>query len=394
MPPPARPSARRVCVVSGSRADYSLLYWIMKEIQTAPSLSLLLAVTGAHLDPAFGLTWRAIEDDGFRIDEKVPATVETDTPEGISRAIGLGSIGFGEALARLRPDLLLLLGDRYELLGAAQAALVANIPIVHVAGGDSTEGAFDEAIRHSLTKLSHLHFVTNADAARRVRQLGEDPARIFNFGSPGVDALKRTSFLDRNELRRELDFEFRARNLLVAFHPATLERDDAEAQMRELLAALATLAPSTGLILTGSNADTLGRRFSRMLEEFAAEHASARYFTSLGQRRYLSALSQVDAIVGNSSSGLYEAPSLRKPAVNIGDRQRGRVQAASVLNCPPERGAILRAVEQAYALDCSAARNPYGEGDASARIVGTIAAFPDLRVLIKKRFHDLRGAAD
>jgi UDP-N-acetylglucosamine 2-epimerase (non-hydrolysing)/GDP/UDP-N,N'-diacetylbacillosamine 2-epimerase (hydrolysing) len=382
---------RRICVVSSSRADYGLLYWVMKEIKAAPSLQLQLVLTGSHLDEAFGDTWRAVEADGFRIDEKIPCLTEADTPADVARAIGLGTIGFGEALARLRPDLLLLLGDRYELLGAAQAALVANIPIAHIAGGDLSEGAFDDAIRHSLTKMSHLHFVTNGDAARRVQQLGEDPRYIFNFGSPGVDTLRRTQLLSRAALEQELGFRFKARNLLVTFHPVTLEHDRTEAHLEELLAALEALSPATGMLLTGSNADTLGRRFSRRFEAFAKSHANAAYFPSLGQRRYLSAMAQVDALVGNSSSALYEAPSFGRPAVNIGERQRGRLQPASVLNCSPERAAILRAVQDAFRLDCSGVVNPYGDGQASARIVATLAGLPDWRVLIRKTFHPLQA---
>jgi UDP-N-acetylglucosamine 2-epimerase (non-hydrolysing)/GDP/UDP-N,N'-diacetylbacillosamine 2-epimerase (hydrolysing) len=341
-----------------------------------------------HLSPEFGLTYRAIEEDGFRIDERVEMLLSGDTPVSIAKSIGLATVGFADAFARLQPDLVMLLGDRYELLAAAQAALVASLPIAHIAGGDTTEGAFDEAIRHSITKMSHLHFVTNRDAYRRVLQLGEDPACVFEFGSPGIDAIQRTRLLDRAQLERALDFRLEARNLLVTFHPATLEYAAAGAQFDELLAALAPFAADTGLIFTLPNADTSGRLLIAKLEAFVAGHPTARAYASLGQLRYLSTIAQVDAVVGNSSSGLYEVPTFRKPTVNIGDRQSGRMQAASIVNCAPERTAIAAAIGQALALDCSTVVNPYGTGNAASRIVGVLREVADYRALIKKHFHD------
>ena len=380
---------RKICVVTGSRAEYGLLYWLMKEIQADADLELQIIATGMHLAPEFGPTYQAIEADGFTIDARVEMLLASDTAVGIAKSMGLGVIGFADALARLRPDILVLLGDRFEILAAAQAALVAKIPIAHIAGGDVTEGAYDEAIRHSITKMAHLHFVTHEAAARRVRQLGENPEHIFNVGSPGVDYIKRFKPLGRRELEAALDLRFKEKNLLVTFHPVTLDTQPAEAQFQELLTALDNLGPDIGIIFTRPNADTAGRAIIRLLDNYVAAHPNARAYTSLGQARYLSVMSQVDAVVGNSSSGLYEAPSFGKPTVNIGDRQKGRLQAASVIDCEPEAGAIKKAVLQALASDGSGAVNPYGDGNSSARIKDRLKQVADPAALLKKHFFDL-----
>lgn len=377
---------RRICVITGTRAEYGLLYWVMKEIQQDAELQLQVIATGMHLSPEFGLTYRVIETDGFSIDSKVEMLLSSDTPVGIAKSIGLGVIGFADALERLKPDLLLLLGDRFEILAAAQAALVARIPIAHIAGGDLTEGAFDEAIRHSITKMAHLHFVTNEFSARRVRQLGEHPDYVFMVGNPGLDHIRRLTLLSREELEHSLEFCFREKNLLVTFHPATLDHCSPALQFEELLKALAALGPEVGLIFTMPNADTDGRVIMRMIGDFVESHPNAKAFTSLGQLRYLSALAQVDAVVGNSSSGLYEAPSFKTPTVNIGDRQGGRLQAASVVNCPSDAAAIRTAIDTAFALDCSAVVNPYGDGESSERIVAVLKQLPEASSLLKKRF--------
>lgn len=378
---------RKVCVVTGSRAEYGLLYFVMKGIAEDDALELQVVATGMHLSPEFGLTYRVIEEDGFKIDAKVEMLLSSDSPVGIAKSIGLGVIGFAEVLDRLRPDLLLVLGDRFEILAAVQAALVMRMPVAHIAGGDTTEGAFDEAIRHSITKMSHLHFVTNEQAAARVRQLGEDPGHIFNVGSPGLDQIKRLTLLERDELARSLEFRFRPRNILVTFHPVTLETQSAESQFRELLTALESLGEEVGIIITKPNADTDGRVLIRMIDEFAASHPNAKGYTSLGQLRYLSVIAQVDAVVGNSSSGLYEVPSFRKPTVNIGDRQKGRLQAASVIDCAPKAADIASAISAAFQLDCSRAVNPYGDGESSPRIVEKLRECRDLGSLLKKHFH-------
>lgn len=380
---------RKICVVTGSRAEYGLLYWLMKEIQADPDLQLKIVVTGMHLSPEFGLTYKVIEADGFTIDAKVEMLLSSDTPVGIAKSIGLGVIGLADALDRLQPDFLVLLGDRYEIFAAAQAAMVARVPIAHIAGGDVTEGAFDEAIRHSITKMAHLHFVTSEASARRVRQLGENPEHIFNVGSPGLDYIKRMKLLGRSELEEALDFKFREKNLLITFHPVTLEMQPAETQFQELLTALDSLGQNIGIIFTKPNADTDGRAIIRLTDNYVANHANASAYTSLGQVRYLSVMAQVDAIVGNSSSGLYEAPSFGKPTVNIGDRQKGRIQASSVINCRQEAGAIADAILQALTLDCSGAVNPYGDGNSSVRIKDRLKQIAEPPALIKKHFFDL-----
>lgn len=382
-------SKRTICIVTGGRAEYGLLYWLMKEIQTAPDLQLQIIATGMHLSPEFGLTYKVIEADGFTIDAKVEMLLSSDTPVGIAKSMGLGVIGFADALNRLRPDILVLLGDRYEILAAAQAAMVAQIPIAHIAGGDVTEGAFDEAIRHSITKMSHLHFVTNEASARRVRQLGENPEHIYSVGSTGLDYIKRMKLLNRSELEEALNFKFMKKNLLVTFHPATLETQPAEMQFQELLTALDSLGKNIGIIFTKPNSDTDGRAIIRLIDSYVATHPNAKAYTSLGQTRYLSTMSQIDVVVGNSSSGLYEAPSFGKPTVNIGNRQKGRLQASSVINCKQETSAIAKAILQALALDCSGAVNPYGDGNSSARIKDRLKQIIEPTALLKKHFFDL-----
>lgn len=382
---------RKVCVVTGTRAEYGLLRWVMEGVRAHAGLQLQVAVTGMHLAPEFGLTVREIEHDGFAIDEGVEMLLSSDTPAGIAKSIGLGTIGFADAYARLRPDIVVLLGDRFEIFAAATAALVARIPVAHLHGGEATEGAFDEAMRHAITKMSQLHFVAAPEYRDRVIQLGESPERVHMVGGLGLDGIRRLKLLDRGELESALDFKLGRRNLLVTFHPATLEPATAADQMRELLAALDAL-DDTHLILTKPNADTEGRALFGLIDEFAATHPRARAYSSLGQRRYLSCLRHVDGVVGNSSSGLIEAPSMGIGTVNIGDRQRGRIRAESVIDCAPERSAIGAAIATLYTPEfrkrLKKVRNPYGDGGASERIVEALAAV-SLDGIVKKRFHDV-----
>lgn len=380
-------SPRKIAVVTGSRAEYGLLYWVLHDLQRTPAVELQLIVTGMHLSPEFGLTVREIERDGLPIARRVEMLLSSDTPGGVAKSMALGLIGMSDAFEQLQPDVALVLGDRFEIMATAQAALLHNLPLAHIAGGDTTEGAFDEAIRHAITKMSHLHLVTNELSARRVRQLGEDPASIRVVGSPGLDHLTRRPLLDRAALSESLGAPLAARNLLITFHPVTLEPGEGERQQAELLAALAHLPPDTGLWFTRPNADTGGRTLAAALDAWAQGRANVRVFSSLGQLRYLSLMAQVDAVVGNSSSGLYEAPSFRIPTVDIGDRQRGRQAADSVLHCAPERGAILAALQKARTLDCSAVVNPYGDGHSAPRIVEALLALPPREQLVKKRFH-------
>lgn len=380
---------RKICVVTGSRAEYSALYWLMKEIQADSELELQLIVTGMHLSPEFGLTYKAIEEDGFIIDEKVEMLLSSDTSVGIAKSIGLGVIGFADTLERLKPEILVLIGDRYEILAAAQAAMVARIPLAHIGGGDTTEGAFDEAIRHSITKMSQLHFVTNEDAARRVRQMGENPAYIFNVGSTLLDKIRTLKLLDRQEVERTLDLELKKINLLVTFHPVTLEPQSAEMQFNELLTALDDLGPDIGVIFTKPNADTDGRVILQQIDNYVASRPNARAYISLGQLRYLSVMSFVNVVVGNSSSGLYEAPSMGKPTVNIGDRQKGRLSATSVINCGVTADEITMAIKQALAMNCTGTTSVYGDGNSSVRIKDKLKQLDQPAALLKKPFYDL-----
>jgi GDP/UDP-N,N'-diacetylbacillosamine 2-epimerase (hydrolysing) len=381
---------KTICVITGTRAEYGLLRWVMEGIRQSLYLELQVIATGMHLSPEFGLTVRAIEDDGFRVDRKVEMLLSSDTPVGVTKSMGLGMIGFADALAELRPDLVLVLGDRYEIFAAAAAAMIARLPIAHLHGGETTEGAFDEAIRHSITKMAHLHFVAAEDYRRRVIQLGEQPERVFCVGGLGVDNIQRLELLGRPALEAALNFLLGPRNLLITFHPVTLEHNTSAQQMQELLTALGDLK-DTHLIFTMPNADTEGRVLFQQIQDFCATHPQARAYTSLGQLRYLSCLRHVDGVVGNSSSGLTEAPSFSKGTVNIGDRQKGRLRAASVIDCEPRAAAIAEALNQLFSPDFQAqlteVTNPYGAGGASAAIVALLEQ-ADLNSLLKKRFYD------
>jgi GDP/UDP-N,N'-diacetylbacillosamine 2-epimerase (hydrolysing) len=381
---------RKITIITGTRAEYGLLRWVMQGIKDDPDLTLQIIATGMHLSPEFGRTYQAIEQDGFQIDRKVEMLTSSDTPVGIAKSMGLGLIGFADALSELQPDLIVVLGDRFEIFAAVSAALVARIPVSHLHGGETTEGAFDEAFRHSITKMSHLHFVATEAYRQRVIQLGEQPERVFLVGGLGIDNIKRLQRLDRSSLEASLDFKLGPKNLLITFHPVTLETDTAEKQMEELLAALAALK-DTQLIFTMPNADTDGRTLINMVEKFVAQHPNARAYTSLGQLRYLSCIAQVDGVVGNSSSGLAEVPSFKKGTINIGDRQRGRLQAESVISCAPTCESIAAALTQLYSTDFQSSLrqviNPYGEGGASEAIISTIKAV-SLDGLLKKRFYD------
>ncbi len=382
---------RKICVITGTRADYGLLRWVMQGIKEDADLNLQIIATGMHLSPEFGLTYKVIEADGFEIDRKVEMLTSSDTPVGIAKSMGLGMIGFADALNELNPDLVVVLGDRFEIFAAVATALVARIPVAHLHGGESTEGLIDEAIRHSITKMAHLHFVAAAEYKQRVIQLGEQPEHVFLVGGLGIDNIKRLRLLDRNELEADLGFKFGKKNLLITFHPVTLENASAVTQMQALLGALAKLE-DTQLIFTMPNADTDGRSLIKMVEQFASQHANAHAFTSLGQLRYLSCIAQVDGVVGNSSSGLAEVPSFKKGTINIGDRQRGRLQATSVINCEPNQKSIADAINILYSpsfqVDLSQVRNPYGEGGASEEIVKIINSIT-LDGLIKKHFYNV-----
>lgn len=387
--------SRKICVVTGSRAEYGLLYWVLHDLRERAGIELQIVATGMHLAPEFGHTVDEIVKDGFTVSRRVEMLLSSDTPGGTAKSVGLGVIGMSDALEQLRPDVVVVVGDRFEILAATQACLFHNIPVAHIAGGDTTEGAVDESIRHAVTKMAQVHFVTNELSARRVRQLGEDPRRIHLVGSPGLDHLRRRPLLDRAALEAALGARLGRRNLLVTFHPVTLEAGAGVDQFAELLAALDTLDTETMLWFTRPNADTGGRAIAAALDGWAAAQLDRVHtYASLGQLRYLSLMAQVDVVVGNSSSGLYEAPSFGMPTVNIGARQRGRLAAPSVLHCAAERQEIGTAIARALELDCSGVVNPYGDGHSAARIVELLCRLPPAGELLKKPFHligDARG---
>jgi GDP/UDP-N,N'-diacetylbacillosamine 2-epimerase (hydrolysing) len=382
---------RKVCIVTGSRAEYGLLKRIMRGIQESEKLALQVVVTGMHLSPEFGQTYLEIEADGFYIDRKIEMLISSDTPVGVTKAMGLGLIGFADVYAQLQPDIILVLGDRFEILAATTAAMIACIPVAHLHGGELTEGALDDSIRHAITKMSHLHFVATLEYRQRVIQLGEDERRVYLVGGLGVDAIRHLTLLNHGELERALNFNLAAKSLLITFHPLTAERGLSEDQLKELLQALDALS-DTSLVFTLPNADAGGRSMIKMIEDFVLTHENARAYTSLGQLTYLSCVAQVDGVVGNSSSGLLEVPSFRKGTINIGDRQQGRLKASSVIDCQPTSGSILRAIERLYSDEfrqiLQSTENPYGEGMASEQVVRYLE-HSDLVGVIKKRFYDL-----
>ncbi|TGK14572.1 UDP-N-acetylglucosamine 2-epimerase [Leptospira stimsonii] len=382
---------RKVSVVTGTRAEYGLLRLLIKKIQDSKHLELQLVVTGMHLSPEFGSTYQEIESDGFSIDKKVEMLMSADSSSSISKSIGLGIIGFADVWRDLEPDLIILLGDRFEIFAAASSAMVSKLPIAHIHGGEKTEGAFDESIRHCITKMSHLHFVATEEYRKRVIQLGESPEHVFNVGGFGVDAIRSLKLMTRSELETSLNYKFGEKNLLVTFHPVTLEKSSSKVQMKELLDALKERS-DVNYIFTMPNADSDSRVIFNMIEEFVNSNSNAVSFSSLGQLRYFSTLAQVDGVVGNSSSGILEAPTFFKGTVNIGDRQKGRLRAGSVIDCEPERKSILSAISRLYSQDfqnqLESIVNPYGLGGASDRMIQILEKM-DWKDLLKKRFYDV-----
>lgn len=389
--------SRTLAVVTGTRAEYGLLYWLMQGLRASSVFDLQVIVTGMHLSSEFGLTYREIEKDGFEISARVEMLLSSDSSVGIAKSTGLGLMGIAEALDRHAPDAVVLLGDRFETLAAAVAATFCRIPIIHLHGGEATEGVFDEAFRHSVTKMAHLHFTSTEAYRNRVVQLGEQPDRVFNVGAFGLDNIRNLNLLERGEVEDSLGIQMGRRNLLVTFHPVTLENQTAEGQFGQLLSVLNEFDEDTHVVFTLPNADSDGRVIIEMIRGFVAKASDRRHaFTSLGQLRYLSLMKHADAVVGNSSSGIIEAPSLQRPTVNIGDRQRGRIMAESVLCCEPTADAIRDAVWRALAPEMEARlkdlHNPYGEGGAAERTL-RILEESDFGSLLKKKFHDLRPGA-
>lgn len=383
---------QKVCIVTGTRAEYGLLYFLLKEIEMAADMQLQIIVTGAHLSPEFGLTYKQIEKDGFYIDHKVEMLLSSDSESSIAKSMGLAMIGFSDAFDDLNPDVLIVLGDRFEIFSAVSAATIARIPVAHLHGGETTEGAFDESFRHSITKMSHLHFTSTPEYRNRVIQLGENPDRVFNVGAIGIDNIKKLDLLSRNSLEKSIGFSFGKRSLLITFHPVTLEDSTAEVQFKSLLEALDSLE-DTNLLFTKSNADTGGRIINSMIDDYVSLNSdNSVSYASLGQLRYLSAMQYVSGVIGNSSSGLLEAPSFKIGTINIGDRQRGRINAESIINCDPTTDKIVNALNVLFSQDFQAGIkniiNPYGDGNTVKKIMDVMRRY-SLQDILKKKFYDL-----
>jgi UDP-N-acetylglucosamine 2-epimerase (non-hydrolysing)/GDP/UDP-N,N'-diacetylbacillosamine 2-epimerase (hydrolysing) len=382
---------RSIAVVTGSRADYGLLRWIMEAIRASSELSLSVIATGMHFATDLGATYTAIEADGFEIAARVDMLLVGDTAQSMTKSVGVGVLGFCDALDRLRPDVLLLLGDRFEVFSAATAAMLLSIPIAHVHGGETTEGAVDESIRHAITKMAHIHFAAAAPYARRIQQMGENPANVHNVGAPGIEGIRRLQLLSRDALARSLDVTIGEKLFAVTYHPATLANHGPERAVQSLLDAL-DKHPDATIVCTRANADPAGRSINSMLEKYCEQRPNAHLFSSLGQLRYLSLLSHADVVIGNSSSGIIEAPFFRTPTVNIGDRQAGRLRAASVIDCEDGASAIASAIAMALSETFRASienvSNPYGDGN-TAQLVVDVLRSVDLGQLKKKRFYDV-----
>ncbi len=388
---------RTIGVVTVGRSDYGIYVPILQSVQDDPGLRLHLIVAGMHLSPEFGLTVKQISQDGFKIDEQIEMSLSSDTPEGIAKTMGLGIIGFSQAYARSRPDMLVVLGDRFEMHAAALAALPFRIPVVHIHGGEITQGAIDDALRHSMTKLSHLHFVSTQEYAQRVIQLGEEPWRVVVSGAPGLDNLKNIRLLTREELFTKFGIQYdEVPFLLVTYHPVTLEYEQVEWQTAELLAAL-ELA-NLPVVFTQPNADTGGRVVAQMIADFVETHSNAQMIHNLGTQGYFSLMAHASAMVGNSSSGIIEAASFELPVVNLGMRQTGRVRAANVIDVDYPRDDVLVGIRLALAPRFRVAlrgmKNPYGDGEAAKRIVASLSQIQLDSKLIVKCFHDFAGRAD
>jgi len=383
---------RKICVVTGTRAEYGLLRWLMDGINKSTKLDLQIVATGMHLSPEFGLTYQEIENDGFKIDKKIEMLLSADTPSSISKSTGLGLIGFADVFYELNPDIVIVLGDRYEVLAASLAAMFENIPIAHIHGGETTAGAFDEAIRHSITKMSWWHFVAADEYEKRVIQLGENPERVFNVGGLGVDAIKKTNLLSKDELMIKTGIKFGKKNLLITYHPVTLENKTSQQDFKSLLDVLSEIK-DIYIIFTMPNADLDGRIIKKMINDFVFNQSERSIsFTSMGSLNYLSTLQYVDGVVGNSSSGLAEAPTFKIGTINIGDRQKGRLKAESIIDCEPTKKSIRLAIDKLYGhkfqKDIHSVQNPYGDGDAIEKIMSILLNKPIPKEM-KKDFYDL-----
>lgn len=383
---------KKVCVVTATRAEYGLLKRTIQRILSDEALELCLVVTGTHLSKLHGYTVEEIEKDGFPIAERIEILQETDSEVGICRTMGRAADRFGQMYERQRPDLVLVEGDRYELLPICSSAMMFGIPIAHISGGEVTQGAVDDAVRHCVTKMSYLHFPGCEEYRRRIIQLGEAPERVFNFGDVGVENIRKTTYFSKKELEASLGISLGKRYASVTFHPVTLERDSARKQTQELLSVLEQY-PDITFVVTMANADLQGQAINQLFEDSAKKHANIHCYTSLGIQRYLSLLKYADFVIGNSSSGIVEAPCFGIPTINIGDRQKGRLRADSVIDCEPIADSIQAAIGQALTPEfqkiAQKAKNPYGEGETSVQIVDTIKEFlMQDKIRLKKKFYD------
>jgi GDP/UDP-N,N'-diacetylbacillosamine 2-epimerase (hydrolysing) len=385
---------RKICFFTGTRAEYGLLKNLMLAIRDDECLHLQIIASAAHLSHEFGFTLKEIIADGFLVDEKIEMLLSSDTNIGMGKSIGLGIISYSEALNRLKPDLIFILGDRFEAFACAAAAVTQKIPIAHIHGGEITEGAIDEYFRHAITKLSCLHFTTTAEHRVRVIQMGENPDHVFNVGALGVDAILRQKVLSRSSLEKSLCFKFNKKNLLVTYHPVTLSKKSSKHELTALFSALDTLDQTT-IIFTKSNADPGSRLINMLIDEFAAGRPKTVFtFLSLGQLRYGSCMRYVDGVVGNSSSGIIEAPSLKIGTINIGDRQKGRLHAESVIHCKNSGKAILHAFDVLFSDEfkktLKGTINPYGDGTAPEKIVAIVKS-DMINNLCRKNFFDIKN---
>ena len=382
----------KICVITTTRAEYGLLYWLMKGIQEEPDLKLQLVVTGTHLSAEFGSTIDQIREDGFKVDRSFNMELQDDSPQGISHSLSIAIQGFSLAFKTLEPDLVIILGDRFEILGAASAALIAQIPVAHIHGGELSLGAIDDSIRHAVSKMAYYHFPATNEYRNRIIQMGEHPSRVINVGGMGQDNIKKLNLLTRSQLEEELEFSFKARNLLVTYHPETLDPQNSLNHFHQLLKAIDSL-PDCLSIFTLPNADTGHKKLIALLEEYVHGHPhSSVLFPSLGQLRYLSVMKQVDAVVGNSSSGIIEAPSMKTGTINIGRRQAGRLAASSVIHSDPDRESIGKAFDKRFSKkfqeSLKAVKNPYGNGGAAKKIITYLKKI-NFEEIKPKEFYDL-----
>ncbi len=378
--------------MTGSRAEYELLRPLVREVQSDPTLICKLVVTGMHLSPEYGLTYKQIEADGFRIDAKIEMLLSSNTETSITKSVGLGVFGFASTYEKIKPDLVVLLGDRFEILAAAQAAMFMKVPIAHIHGGELTEGLVDDSIRHSITKMALLHFSATETYRKRIVQLGEDPRRVFNFGAIGVDNALASSLLSRKQFEKKINFNLGQINFLVTYHPVTLEETDNKKGIKALLSALDHF-PSSHIIFTRANADAGGKEINLAIESYLKKIGPrAILLTSMGQENYFSAISLVDAVIGNSSSGIIEVPAFNKPTVNIGERQRGREMGASVLSCKEQTADIVKSIKVALSGNfknrlCQG-DSPYGHGGVATKIKNVLKR-THLKGALMKKFYDV-----